>query len=132
MTYIINKIIDDDGIEYLPDITETPIWEDYDDISKVSTNIRFAAILYQAIQKRENYYQFNTPTPFGNPQYSGYCGRVAGILEAIEWTEHIENDKIVIYTSHSRLKKLIIDKVNKPKSYHETKREINAIMKDLI
>lgn len=81
--YKIEKIILD-GLELLPDITYTHIWNDYDftDANKCSKRVRLAAILYDAISKRENYYQINSPTMFGNPEYRYLCGLVNGILQA--------------------------------------------------
>lgn len=62
--------------ELLPDIVDTPIWNEHDifNNSKVSKRVQLLAALYKAIEQRENYYQLISPTTFGDPQYRYYCG----------------------------------------------------------
>lgn len=81
MLYIIHKYID--GVELLPDITETPLWKDYDSFDCTPQHRRIC-VLYQLLAKRENYYQFYSPTAYGNPDYSMYCGEVSGFLNALD------------------------------------------------
>lgn len=125
--YIIHKNIDDD-LETLPDITETPIWKEYDDM-QCSKNVKLLANLYMAIQKRENYYQLNTPTAYGDPQYMYHCGMVIGILQASDMEEIAENNCIIIKKNNRRV--LIIEKVKRAKAYYECKKEISELMKSL-
>lgn len=125
--YIIHKNIDD-GLEKLPDITETPIWEEYDKM-KCSKKVKLLANLYMAIQKRENYYQLNTPTAYGDPQYMYNCGLVIGILQASDMEEIVENNCIVIKKNKRRL--LIIEKVERPQAYYICKKEISELMKSI-
>lgn len=130
MVIKVNKIVFED-IELLPDIVDTPLWNfiNPDKIYKSKKSDRQIAQLYSAIRNRENYYQEYTPTAFGDPQYSLYCGIVTGILLAMEATEDIQNNKIVIRRNRNVL--LIVDKLKKPSSYYEVQRENRELLKDL-
>lgn len=125
--YKISKIIIDE-LELFPDITETSIWEDYDDVN-CSNRIKIIAALYDALSKRENYFQLNTPTAFGNPDMAYYRGLVIGILQGSGMEEIIEDEKIVIKKGNRKV--LVVDKVNRPQSYHDAKRENNKLLKEL-
>lgn len=128
--YRIEKIISGD-IELLPDIVDTPIWNEHDifNNSKVSKRVQLLAALYKAIEQRENYYQLNSPTAFGDPQYRYYCGVVVGFLQGMELEETVEDEKIVIKGSNRKI--MIIDKVKRPKSYHDSLKEINDTLNEL-
>lgn len=130
MATIINKIVFED-IELLPDIVDTPLWNNINPerIYKLKKSDRQIAYLYSAIRKRENYYQEHTPTAFGDPQHSLYCGIVTGILQVMEATEDIEDDKIVIRRNRNVL--LIVDKLKRPSSYYEVQRENRELLKNL-
>ena len=91
--YRIEKIMSGDT-ELLPDIVDTSIWKDYDEVN-CSKSKRIIAALYKAIEQRENYYQLNSPTAFGDPQYRYYCGLVVGILQGSEM-EEISNDNLIV------------------------------------
>lgn len=131
MLYIIHKIKFDD-IELLPDITDTPLWDKYDSLDCTQQHKRIS-VLYQLICKRDNYFQTNTPTPFGNPEYSLYQGQVVGFLQAMEWCEKIINDQIVIYKDNQKeTPVLIVDKLKRPDSYFKSmidNRELTSIFK---
>ena len=128
--YRIEKVMSGDT-ELLPDIVDTPIWNEHDifNNSKVSKRIQLLAALYKAIEQRENYYQLNSPTTFGDPQYRYYCGVVVGFLQGMELEEIVENEKIVIKGNNRKI--MVIDKVNRPKSYHDSLKEINDTLNEL-
>ena len=128
--YRIEKIISGD-IELLPDIVDTPIWNEHDmfNNSKVSKRVQLLAALYKAIEQRENYYQLNSPTAFGDPQYRYYCGVVVGFLQGMELEEIVEDEKIIIKGSNRKI--MIIDKIKRPKSYHDAVRENSETLREL-
>ena len=128
--YRIEKVMSSDT-ELLPDIVDTPIWNEYDifNNSKISKRIQLLTALYKAIEQRENYYQLNSPTAFGDPQYRYYCGVVVGFLQGMELEEIVENEKIVIKGNNRKI--MVIDKVNRPKSYHDSLKEINDTLNEL-
>ncbi len=127
--YKVEKILSG-SLELLPDIVDTPIWEDFDGFNgKCTKSVRLIGILYKAIEQRENYYQLNTPTAFGDPQYTLRCGIVLGILQGAELEECIENGKIVIKKNNRRI--LLVDKVKRPPSYHDAIRENGITLREL-
>jgi len=128
MVYEVKKIVDSDGNELLPDIADTPIWDDCDELDR-SESVRLIVTLYTAISQRENYYQYNTPTAYGNPQYSYYCGLVSGILQASGMEETKIDNEIVI--SKKNRKKLVIDKIKRSRNYFNSKKDINDTMRNL-
>lgn len=125
--YKISKITID-KTELLPDIVDTSIWGDYDD-SNCSSKIKVIATLYDALSKRENYFQLNKPTAFGNPDMAYYRGLVAGILRGAGMEEVIEDEQIIIKKGNRKV--LVVDKVNRPHSYYDAKRENNNLLKEL-
>lgn len=125
--YRINKIIYN-GIEVLPDMTNTVIWPEFDK-SDCSSRVKLIALLYDAISKRENYFQFNTPTAFGNPEYVKHCGIVAGMLLASGMTETTENNCITIKKGNRKV--LVVDKIKRSRGYHDAVKENNKTLKEL-
>lgn len=125
--YRIKKIILDD-IESLPDIVDTPIWKDYNEVS-CNKNVRVIAALYKAIERRENYYQLNSPTAFGDPQYKYYCGLVNGILQGSEMEEISDDNLIVIKRSNKKI--LVIDKIKRSQAYYDFVKEISDTFNEL-
>ena len=125
--YRIEKIILDD-LELLPDIVDTPIWKDYNEVN-CSKNVRVIAALYNAIKQRENYYQLNSPTAFGDPQYRYYCGLVDGILQGSEM-EEIRNDNFIVIKRNNK-KILVIDKIKRSQVYYDSVKEINDTLREL-
>lgn len=125
MIYWVHKVNDPGSVDLLPFITDTPIWSDYD-IPSPTRAIKLIAWLYDAVQKRENYYQENTPCAFGDPKFEYLAGMVHGILQAGEITE--ENK--VGYIEFRRGGRVIlrVDKIEKPKSYYETAKENRELM----
>lgn len=114
-----------DGVEYLPDVVDTPLWDliNPDKFYRTKKSDRQIARLYEAIAKRENYFQEYSPTAFGNPDYERIAGTVDGILVAMEAYETEANGQIVIRMAQSGKKILVVDKVKRPKSYFEEERE---------
>ena len=129
MTYI-EKCVHD-GTELLPDITETPLWSarDIDTASLHTPTERRLALLYECVAERENYYQINSPTAFGNPDYERLCGIVAGILAALDINERTENNRIVFRRGNKMV--LAVDKLKKPDSYYAELTEIRHTRKNL-
>lgn len=118
----IQKIVNE-GWELLPDITSTPLWAAIDmDCRSSKKADRQVAYLYSAIAARENYFQVNTPTAFGNPDYSFLSGKVAGILCALEFEEKEEDGKIAICGKNGRII-LSVDKLQRPDSYFIARQE---------
>lgn len=120
----------DTGVELLPDITDTPIWGDYNpEINNTNKTTRVIAKLYMAIQQRENYYQKFSPTAYGDPQYTRYVGEVIGILTATEWEEEMTEELIIIKKNKRKI--LVIDRVKRTQSYYNDIREISKLKREL-
>ena len=119
MKYYIQKIYSGE-LELLPDVVDTPIWEDFDEVC-APQRVKLVGALYQAIAERDNYFQFNTPTAFDNPDYSRIDGIAIGIKRAAEIEEYVEDDKR-IFKRRGRII-LIVDKIHKHRSYYEAVRE---------
>ncbi len=112
----------------LPDITDTEIFNDYE--NNQSDYMRCIYFLYIALSKRENYYQLYSPTAFGNTEYARLDGFVCGILQATGW-EEIQNESSIIIKRNNR-KILILQKLSKPQSYYEDKKEIAKILNEIM
>ena len=112
----------------LPDITDTEIFKDYE--NNQSDYMRCIYFLYIALSKRENYYQLYSPTAFGNTEYARLDGFVCGILQATGW-EEIQDESYIIIKRNNR-KILILQKLSKPKSYYEDKKEIAKILNEIM
>lgn len=126
--YRISKIIAYE-VELLPDIVETDIWKDFND-GCCSKRTEFIVFLYSAISQRENYFQLNSPTAFGNPDYNYYCGVVAGILQASGYEEVRDDNQIVIKKGSRKV--LIIDKVKRPQSYYNNCKENKEMLEGFV
>lgn len=112
----------------LPDITDTEIFKDYE--NNQSDYMRCIYFLYIALSKRENYYQLYSPTAFGNTEYARLDGFVCGILQATGW-EEIQDESYIIIKRNNR-KILILQKLTKPQSYYEDKKEIAKILNEIM
>ena len=132
MAWCISKICIDDCNYLLPDIVNTPLWDlvDPDRRDRSKKSDRQLVGLYRAISLRENYFQENTPTAFGNPEYNLYCGIVSGFLQALEFTEEVENGQIIVRNSANRIV-LVIDKLKLPQSYYDRQRENREVLSDI-
>ena len=112
----------------LPDITDTEIFKAYE--NNQSDYMRCIYFLYIALSKRENYYQLYSPTAFGNTEYARLDGFVCGILQATGW-EEIQDESYIIIKRNNR-KILILQKLSKPQSYYEDKKEIAKILNEIM
>lgn len=127
--YKVEKIISG-SIELLPDIVETSIWKDLDSFNNRCTKtVRLIGGLYKALEQRENYYQLNSPTAFGDPQYRYYCGLVKGILQGVELEEIVEDGKIIIKRNNKEI--LIVDKIKRSQTYYDSVKENNEVLREL-
>lgn len=120
MAYRVKKIVDCD-IEFLPDLVETPIWGDFDEID-APRSVRLVAALYRAVADRENYYQENTPTAFGDPDYKLAYGIAQGIMIAGEIEQRERNGKMFFYKGKRLI--LVVDKPIRTKYYYEALADI--------
>lgn len=111
----------------LPDVTETYIFTDYE--KNPSDCMRCLYWLYIALSKRENYYERNSPTAFGDPGYTRYVGMVTGILMVTGWEEILTEDQIII--KNKKRKILVVDRIKRSESYYKEKSEINELLRDL-
>ena len=125
MIYWVHKIHDPESIDLLPHIVDTSIWKDLD-VYKPAKEIRLIECLYEAVQKRENYYQENTPCAFGDPRFEYYAGLVHGILQAGEVLEESRGSYIEFRRGGRVL--LRVDKLQKPRAYYETVKENKELM----
>ena len=119
MKYYVPKFIDGET-ELLPDITETAIFKDWDDVY-APKSVRIVAALYQAVADRENYYQFHTPTAFGNPDFAMMQGIVIGIARAEEIEESVRDEKLCFRKGGKII--LEVDKIKRSRGYYEAKRD---------
>lgn len=117
-----------DGIDYLPDIGETELCQHLE-MGKPTKSIELVIKLYMAVADRENYYQNNDPTVYGNPEYSLKSGIVTGIGIAANISEEARDGRIVFRKGNRII--LEVDKVSKPESYYEANREIRDIIDNL-
>lgn len=127
MSFYIPKVTID-GIDYLPDIGETELCQ-YLEMGRPTKSIELVIKLYMAVADRENYYQNNDPTAFGNPEYSVRSGIVTGIGIAANISEKTRDGRIVFRKGNRII--LEVDKVSKPESYYEANREIREILDNL-
>lgn len=116
-------------IEILPDLVDTPLWQTISPeyCSNSTKRDRQIAGLYRAIANRENYFQENTPTAFGNPEYNLHMGVVRGYIQALELEETVENEQIVIRKNGRKI--LVIDKIKKSSAYYQDLAEIRELRK---
>ena len=127
------KKVKEDGIEYLPDVTDSPLWPVLNpDVNyHCKKSDRQIAGLYSALRERENYFQYYRPTAFGNPDYSRLCGIVTGFLLAMEAEEVLEGEYIVIRKQVSQKKLLVVDKLTRPQGYYQSCKENRELWRDL-
>lgn len=78
--------------------------------------------VYEAIVKRENYYQYNDPTAFGNPDYAYLNGVLWGLIVGYGLNIYETKQEICVYTQGHKL----IMRVQRPQKtpwYKEKKKE---------
>ena len=127
MVYI--KVCNTNGIEALPFPEDTPFWNgsDFALTKREERNYN----VYSAIRAVENYYQFNSPTAFGNPDYSRACGYLSGLLQGYGLEMQRIDNKIIIKTTGGT-KVMIVESPRKPESYHKDKAEMNTLVSDIL
>lgn len=81
------------------------------------------------VQDWQNYWNFSTPTAFGNPDYNYLSGQFTGYIMAKEFVEE-ETDKQIILKKNNK-KLWVIDKVQKPQSYYEAENENREVLNTL-
>lgn len=115
-----------DGIEYLPDPS---ILIDTDITMTKGVQLRNFNV-YKAIQEVENYYQVNTPTPFGDPDYRQKQGFMLGLLTAyglnIDYIEDIIEVSTIKGTKIMRIQKPL-----KPDSYYDDIKDIRETINNI-
>lgn len=105
-------------------MVDTPIWINYESAQwgEVSrSKLRAAELLvslYRAVTDRDNYYQNgNTPTAFGDPNYSYKCGILHGILIGAGIQESEENGKRIFRRGNRTI--LVVDILTRPHGYYD-------------
>ena len=131
MIYIQKEILVD--CELLPDVVDTPLWEklDIDGRFKAPKAERQLAGLYAAVAARENYFQQESPTAFGNPKYDYLSGVVQGYLMAMELIEEENREEKKIYfrkNNRSKAVVLVVDKLQRPDFYYEAQKQIQEML----
>lgn len=126
MVYI--KTCNIDGIESLPLPEETPFWSSLE--FKMTKREERNYNIYNAIRAVANYYQFNSPTAFGNPDYSRACGYLSGLLQGYGLEMQKIDNKIIVKTVGGT-KLMIVECPQKPECYYKDRAEMNRIMKDI-
>ena len=122
----IKKIVVD-GVEYLPPIAETKLFEPWEqNKSKQAVN---KALLYNAVADRENYFQDHSVTAFGNAEYERAVGVVQGICLILGLEETIVGRKIVFKKGERTY--LSVAQVKKTKAYKREKKELDELMNAL-
>lgn len=124
----IKCIIDDCGNEYLPDFTETELWSEENEFSLTKRREQLI-MLYNSIIKVENYWYFNRPTAFGNPDYSMYVGTVNGMVAGLGWNYQEQDGWIIIKTGKKTIMK--IQKPKKSKAYFEAEKDNAEVLNAL-
>lgn len=124
----IRCVVDDVGNEYLPNFTDTELWNSNMELSQ-SKRQEQLVLLYNAIQKMENYWYLNTPTAFGNPEQSMNVGFVKGMIAGLGWNYTEKGNQIVIKSGSRMVMK--IQKPKKSKTYFEASRANAELMSSL-
>ncbi len=129
---VVKKVVLD-GIEYLPDIVNTDffeLWEQSQYNGKGSKELDIVAGLYKALSARENYYQDNTPTAFGNPEYSLLVGTVNGFIQGAGLDMDEDDEHFIIKKGKRKI--LVVDKIKRNPGYFEAKRETMKALNDIL
>lgn len=86
--------------------------------------------VYTAVHKMYNYYQINTPTAFGNPEYDYLRGYLVGLLCGLQYDIEEKDDKVIITNKHNK-KLLIVEIPIKKNRYFEEIKDINKTLRNL-
>jgi hypothetical protein len=125
----IKCLTDDAGNEYLPDWTETELYSEECDCGNISKRQEHMIMLYNSIVKAENYWYCNTPTAFGNPEYSMYAGIVRGMICGLDWDYQEINQQIIIKSGKRTI--MVIQKPKKSQAYFTAAKSNSEIMQEL-
>ncbi len=116
------------------ELDELPFIDATDVFKYASENTKEGLSLYQfalIIEKYFNYWNTNSPTAFGNPDYNHLEGEFIGYIKAKEF-EKIETKTEVVLCKGNR-KVWVIDKIEKPQHYYDCEKEniktLNAILR---
>lgn len=124
----INCITDDYGNEYLPYYADTVLFKDSDGTTLTKRQEQLI-MLYNAIERSENYWHHNKPTAFGNPDHARAQGIVTGMIAGLGWSYQEVNGWIVIKNKTRTIIK--IKKPKKPDAYYNTRKEISEILESI-
>lgn len=117
-----------DGIDWLPFVEDTPLYEDITEFSMPKSR-EVLICIYNALQKSENYFQTETPTAFGNPEYSRFDGFAKGYIAGAGF-EYDEVDGYIIISKGCR-KYLKIEKPRRTEAYKDALRENRKTLSEL-
>lgn len=129
---VVKKVVID-GIEFLPDIVYTDMFKEWERASyypKGTKEIRLVAGFYSALARRENYFQENTPTAFGNPEYSLLEGIVQGFLQGSEMTMDEDNEHFIVKRGKQTV--LIVDKIVRNPAFYIARRENEEVLSAIL
>lgn len=117
----------DGAVECLPLLEETELFHEWCDVKEGSLAWKLM-VVYQALENVENYYQFNSPTAFGNPDHRYQEGILIGLLQGFNWTMADGKDGwINIYAGRKQV--LRVQRPKKPASYKEELEDLKKTMR---
>lgn len=126
MIIFIHPVEDEDGIEFLPDEMDTPLYTKTDYIGMTKKELR-NIFLYRAICDRENYFQDHTPPAFGDPNFSRKDGYMFGLAAGYGLDLDITPERIIVRTEKGR----IVMVVTRPKETDAYKEAVKDNKKTL-
>ena len=100
----------------LPESVGLGLWE-----YKMTKTQRRDYLVYSAIAKRENYYQYNDPTAFGNPDYERLDGTVYGLMLGFDLDISTVDGYIIVRKGSKTI--MMIQKPDKPDWYYDKKKD---------
>lgn len=100
-------------------------------VSECSTEGGLAYQFAKIVSDWQNYWNYNTPTAFGNPDYNYLAGQFVGYIIAKQYEKEETSDQIIIRKGNRKI--WVIDKIEKPESYFEAERDniktLNSILR---
>lgn len=121
MIYIRKYVDQDCEVELLPDYTETELF-----VEMGTPSQERRMVVYKALSEMLNYYQLNSPTAYGNPEYSRLSGYLDGLLYAYQLDLGFVDGVACIQTRKGTVL-LKCDVPRKPKTYFEEMKEIDSL-----
>ena len=109
-----------------------PLPEELEWFNEWDTSPQYERVLavYTAIQRLYNYYQTNTPTAFGNPEYAYLRGYLVGLLSGIHYNIEESYGKVTVTDKHGK-KILIVEIPVKTENYMDSVKDINSTLRNL-